>query len=319
MKKLTTGIVIVVTALVISGVIVTQMGSARASDDQAGAGPVATAPQTGDEGETKPFIGIVIRTDDAEPGVKVERVLDGGPSDGILEAGDRIVSIGGEPVTTAEAVGDTVRASAPGDELAIQVERDGATLDLTVTVGERPAHRPLVRSRIRSRVHPVHGGPFDLARLLKGHFIRAQIVVDTDDGPKTHEAVRGTVTEVTDSQIVLAPGDDSDPITYEVTDETVVIVRGDVSGLKTNKTALVVASDGKAKLVVQPDDAPFHAGGFFAPSGKRGSFGPGRFFKQRFHGGPRLRELLDDLPFDRTELFERLQQEVEGFRPPIVQ
>jgi S1-C subfamily serine protease len=57
--------------------------------------------------------------------------------------GDLIVSLDGSPVRSAE---DVVRAvnqqRFPGDEVKLTVLRDSRRLELTVTLGERPANPP---------------------------------------------------------------------------------------------------------------------------------------------------------------------------------
>jgi regulator of sigma E protease len=62
----------------------------------------------------------------------------GGVSDGLpamqagLRAGDRVLAVGGKPVETWRELSEAVRASG-GAPLALEVERDGARLPLTVT------------------------------------------------------------------------------------------------------------------------------------------------------------------------------------------
>ncbi|MGC3872721.1 sigma E protease regulator RseP [Halomonas sp. GXIMD04776] len=53
-----------------------------------------------------------------------------------LEAGDRILALNGNEVTSWMAFVEVVRAR-PGESLALRIERDGATLDLTLTPGQR--------------------------------------------------------------------------------------------------------------------------------------------------------------------------------------
>jgi S1-C subfamily serine protease len=55
-----------------------------------------------------------------------------------IEPGDVITSVDGRTVAEPGDVGDAVRGTEPGDEITIVVVRDGETLDLDVTIGERP-------------------------------------------------------------------------------------------------------------------------------------------------------------------------------------
>jgi S1-C subfamily serine protease len=84
-------------------------------------------------------------------GVYVTNVVAGGPADqaGVHAAetstaslgsgGDLIVGIDNEPVTDfAALLGYLVAAKSPGDQVVLHVLRNGQTLELTVTLGERP-------------------------------------------------------------------------------------------------------------------------------------------------------------------------------------
>ncbi len=79
-----------------------------------------------------------------EGGVKVVKVLDDGPSAGVLEAGDVITAIGGTETMTAQEVVEAVKASEPGAALSITVRRGTETLALEVTVGERDVATPQI-------------------------------------------------------------------------------------------------------------------------------------------------------------------------------
>ena len=117
---------------------------ALGDDEDAAPAPGQLAGE-GDE-ETKPFIGIAIDTLPAaeatelgiDGGAVVRRVLDDGPSAGILHVGDVITAIDGHAVTSAADVVEIVHASEPGNVLAISVLRDGVPHEVTVTVGTRP-------------------------------------------------------------------------------------------------------------------------------------------------------------------------------------
>lgn len=75
--------------------------------------------------------------------VQVGTVLDQSPSNGILAAGDRIVAVDGQPVTTPQQVVERLATGAPGRPVVVRVSR-GATppRDLTVVPGPRPDGRP---------------------------------------------------------------------------------------------------------------------------------------------------------------------------------
>jgi Lon-like protease len=68
--------------------------------------------------------------------VIVRELLDDAAAAGVLEPGDQIVTANGEPVQTPKQVVDAVTKVTPGDTVAIQVVRNGETLDLDVPTAE---------------------------------------------------------------------------------------------------------------------------------------------------------------------------------------
>jgi S1-C subfamily serine protease len=53
--------------------------------------------------------------------------------------GDVIVKADGEPIANADQLRDVVLSKRPGDELTLEINRDGETLTLTVELGSQPA------------------------------------------------------------------------------------------------------------------------------------------------------------------------------------
>lgn len=83
------------------------------------------------------FLGIFF--DEDEAGARITRVLPGSPADEAnLRRGDIITAIGGDSVT-ADSLRDVVLDQQPGDTLDLTILRGGESLDLSVTLGERPA------------------------------------------------------------------------------------------------------------------------------------------------------------------------------------
>jgi S1-C subfamily serine protease len=90
-----------------------------------------------------------------DSGALVQDVEPGGPADEagvragrgqvtlgnsqLRAGGDVIVAIDGEPVDSADDVISAVNERQPGDELTLEVVREGEHLDLTLTLGNRPA------------------------------------------------------------------------------------------------------------------------------------------------------------------------------------
>ena len=83
------------------------------------------------------YLGVSLsETDD---GVRIEEVRDGGPAeDAGLQVGDVVTQAGGEPVETPDDLQRIVDSRSPGDELELEVTRDGETETITATLGERP-------------------------------------------------------------------------------------------------------------------------------------------------------------------------------------
>ena len=95
---------------------------------------------------TYPVIGALLNTTYQGEGVQVVTEEDAtdapaitpdGPAEAAgLEAGDVIVAIDGEPVTSPDELIVRIRARAPGDEITLTVREDDADTDLQVTLGE---------------------------------------------------------------------------------------------------------------------------------------------------------------------------------------
>lgn len=65
--------------------------------------------------------------------VEVMGVKEGGPSDGVLKQGDRVVSVQGKPVNSTSAMVEQIQGIEPGTEVEIVVRRGGAERTFTVT------------------------------------------------------------------------------------------------------------------------------------------------------------------------------------------
>ncbi len=79
--------------------------------------------------------------------VGISQVSDGsGAALAGIEPGDILISIDGQPLSSAEAVQTAVRAHAPGDVISVVIERDGDLQTLRARLGENPddSTRPLL-------------------------------------------------------------------------------------------------------------------------------------------------------------------------------
>jgi S1-C subfamily serine protease len=119
--------------------------------------PVSTVNRTVDELLEKghiarPYLGIAMQPvavpealrgklkSSAEGGLMVLHVEPGGPADaaGIL-LGDVIVELQGQPALDTEHIQDLLASAKVNQKIAATVIRGGAPLDLSITLGERPA------------------------------------------------------------------------------------------------------------------------------------------------------------------------------------
>jgi putative serine protease PepD len=90
-------------------------------------------------GETidRPYLGLT--TGAVSSNVEVVDVVSGGPADRAgLRAGDRIVSVDGDPVSQPGDVTGALDGQEPGDSIEIEIERNGATEQIDVELGTRP-------------------------------------------------------------------------------------------------------------------------------------------------------------------------------------
>ena len=89
----------------------------------------------------RPYLGVT--TAPAPRGAAIQSVLPGAPAEREgLRAGDVIVRIDGREVDEPEDVSDAVSAHRPGDEIEVEVMRDGERRTITVELDKRPQRTP---------------------------------------------------------------------------------------------------------------------------------------------------------------------------------
>src|SRR4051794_9951470 len=82
-------------------------------------------------------------TGSANAGAEVQTIIPGGPAErGKLRTGDLITKIDGTEVRNSTDVGQIVGTKRPGEDVTIQVQRNGLTEELTVKLGTRPSRTP---------------------------------------------------------------------------------------------------------------------------------------------------------------------------------
>ena len=89
----------------------------------------------------RPFVGVRGRS--AREGVELTKLHEDGPAARAgLQAGDVVITIDGVEVRTFGGLLAEVERHAVGDSVELEVERDGAPLEVTVPLEERPATLP---------------------------------------------------------------------------------------------------------------------------------------------------------------------------------
>ena len=240
-------------------------------------------------------------------------VLEGGPSDGVLQVGDVITGVGGVSMSTAQDVVDAVMAASSGDTLSIAIKRGGNTMTVSVTVGERDA--PAAPERKAGRKGGAMGGAGKFAQMVP-NFGAFEYSVKNDDGSySTYAGARGTVSNVNESAgtFTLTPGDGSAAISYTIATSTVVLMSrtGDLGGLDTEQETVVLSENGAVTHVLQGEWATqriMPKKGFRSKMriqkgrGQRGWGVEGPVFHFRQYSA-------DDLPPEIREMFERRRGE----------
>jgi S1-C subfamily serine protease len=85
------------------------------------------------------YLGVSI-SDASDGGAEIGSVANGSPADDAgLREGDVVVKAGGEGVENGDDLRSAVAERKPGDELELEVRRDGETETITVELGTRPS------------------------------------------------------------------------------------------------------------------------------------------------------------------------------------
>lgn len=84
-------------------------------------------------GDSRPWIGAWVGVG-AGPGVMVGDVIPGSPADGLLRAGDRIVSVNGN--NPEQGLGAQLLSEQPGEDVTLTIDRAGTMSDVTLTLSD---------------------------------------------------------------------------------------------------------------------------------------------------------------------------------------
>lgn len=93
----------------------------------------------------RPYLGVELTASPNGDGALVASVTSGGPADrgglrGDPNGGDVVTAIDGEQVTGPDELIEKLNTKAVGDRVTLDVQRDGRSEQVTITLGERPAN-----------------------------------------------------------------------------------------------------------------------------------------------------------------------------------
>jgi putative serine protease PepD len=88
------------------------------------------------------FLGVsTTATSDGSAGAEVVSLVAGGPAQKAgIAVGDLIVGFDGKPVATADALSGLVQGRQPGDTVRVEIERNGSSRTMAVTLTTKPAN-----------------------------------------------------------------------------------------------------------------------------------------------------------------------------------
>ena len=266
MKKKLIGGLLVVAILATAGIVATQVNTTEASvtsQAELVGIPIRDGVDAGQtESTSKPYVGIAITSvpeGSDSGGVLIVRVVSGSPADGQLQADDIITALDDEFVSGPGDVVNIVNDHAPGDTIVFTVVRDGTSMDVSITVGERDS----------SAFQHKSGKRMGYGNGFFGRASERLVLSDTryltDDGVKTVRKAVGTAQNIDAGAgtFDLLLRDDSESISFTIGDDTKIAVdtvegEASLSDLSAAATTLVVhvtQPDGTSELqsVVQGD------------------------------------------------------------------
>jgi Lon-like protease len=193
--------------------------------------------------ESKPIAAVVAlraagyTVDITGQGAQVESILAGLPADGVLQVGDVITAVDGQPIETTDGLITSVRRHQAGEQVTLTILRDGQQQDLQVGTASSPTEpgRPLVGITISTYLYDVRlpfpvdvqsdnvGGPsagfmFALGildsvtdgDLTRGYYVvgTGTIAADGSVGAVGGAAEKALAAEQDGAQLFLVPKDD---------------------------------------------------------------------------------------------------------------
>ena len=172
-------------------------------------------------------------------GAEVESLIEGMPAQGVLQVGDIIVAVDGQPIDTTSALIQAVTRHRVGDQVTLTIRREGQTQDLQVGTRSSPTEpgRPIVGVTVSTYLFDVRmpfpvdvesdnvGGPsagfmFALGildavtdgDLTRGYYVAGTGTIGQDGvvGAVGGAAEKALAAEQDGAQVFLVPKDDSE-------------------------------------------------------------------------------------------------------------
>lgn len=222
------------------------------------------------------FLGIAADGSHRAPGVKVAHIDEtGGADEAGIRVGDVLLSVDGEAVGSGFELRDVLLEKKPGDQVRVEVERDGGRLELEVVLGHRAdGGRSFPEARLRGMRSL--GGPISVV----GNGFPAAIQTDMQLRP---EHCGGPVVDL-DGEVI--------GISLARTDRTRSFI------LSSSRVVELLKNEPLAPEQVQPRDANRQVA---AP-------GEGRAMPLDPRAAGRLRGHLEEM----QALLERMEREMRG-------
>lgn len=93
-------------------------------------------PKAPPAGGKRPYLGLSVKT--VDDGVVIDRIVAGGPAAGSsLEVGDRITSLGDQPIHGLADIDQALGRMAPGQKVAVGIARRDGKASVMLSLGER--------------------------------------------------------------------------------------------------------------------------------------------------------------------------------------
>jgi PDZ domain-containing protein len=195
--------------------------------------------------ESKPVAAVVALRAAGYPvditgqGAEVESLIEGMPAQGVLQVGDIIVAVDGQPVDTTNSLIQAITRHRVGDQVTLTIRRDGQNQDLQVGTRSSPTEpgRPIVGVTVSTYLFDVRmpfpvdvesdnvGGPsagfmFALGildavtdgDLTRGYYVAGTGTIGQDGvvGAVGGAAEKALAAEQDGAQVFLVPKDDSE-------------------------------------------------------------------------------------------------------------